>query len=636
MKWLLLIIIQTFLLNDTFAKVWHVTTGGNNKNNGSQESPFQTIQQASSMAFPGDTILVHEGIYRELVNPIRGGNSAVEPIVYMAAKGEKVVIKGSEVIDDWQRVDGTVWKVTLANEYFSGHNPFATLLEGDWLDKKGVDHHTGEVFLNGRALFEKSTLEQVMNPQPYPDATQPQAALFAWYSQADETHTTIWANFQEYHPNRELVEISVREACIYPDRPGRNYITINGFELEQAATQWAAPTAEQPGIIGTHWSKGWIIEHNTIRNSKSVGISLGKERATGHNVWMHKPEKDGATHYNEVIFRALEIGWSKEQIGGHVVRNNDISYCGQAGIVGSLGAVYSKIYHNHIHHIWERRTFAGAEMAGIKIHASVDMEIRDNHIHNTGRGIWLDWMAQGTQVTGNLLYDNTTDDLFSEVNHGPYLVDNNIFLSPVAIRDWSEGGAFVHNFIAGKIMLKKVRDRFTPYLLPHSTKVAGLRNIYNGDNRFYNNIFVQTNMEDTKWQHEGELSFYGTTGYGDAAFPNHSAGNVYYNGAQPGRGEQNYIVIEHRADYKIEEKDSNAIFSFIPSSNHHQVETRVITTAMLGTTIISEAIFDRPDGSAYVLDEDYFGAKRPNRQPGAGPFSPTHQDLHQQKIWPKQ
>lgn len=51
-------------------------------------------------------------------------------------------------------------------------------------------------------------------------------------------------------------------------------------------------------------------------------------------------------------------------------------------------------------------------MAGIKIHASIDVLIQNNRIHLAGRGLWMDWMAQGTRITGNLLYENSTDDLF--------------------------------------------------------------------------------------------------------------------------------------------------------------------------------------------------------------------------------
>ena len=36
-----------------------------------------------------------------------------------------------------------------------------------------------------------------------------------------------------------------------------------------------------------------------------------------------------------------------------------------------------------------------------------------------------------------------------------------------------------------------IRDRYTPYHIPHRTEVAGFMTILHGDARFYNNIFVQ-------------------------------------------------------------------------------------------------------------------------------------------------
>ncbi len=44
----------------------------------------------------GDTIIVHEGIYREHVNPKNGGSGDNERITYEAAPGEKVAISGAE------------------------------------------------------------------------------------------------------------------------------------------------------------------------------------------------------------------------------------------------------------------------------------------------------------------------------------------------------------------------------------------------------------------------------------------------------------------------------------------------------------------------------------------------------------
>jgi alpha-N-arabinofuranosidase len=149
---------------------------------------------------------------------------------------------------------------------------------------------------------------------------------------------------------------------------------VRGFTLRDAATPWAPPTAEQVGLVGTHWSKGWIIENNVISHSICSGIALGKYG----DEWDNRAQS--AEGYTATLTRALTNGWNKATIGHHLVRNNDISQCEQAGIVGSLGAAFSTITGNTIHEIHVRRLFGGAEMAGIKFHAAIDVEISRNHI----------------------------------------------------------------------------------------------------------------------------------------------------------------------------------------------------------------------------------------------------------------
>ncbi|MCK4747654.1 MAG: right-handed parallel beta-helix repeat-containing protein, partial [Bacteroidales bacterium] len=436
-------------------------------------------------------------------------------------------------------------------------------------------------------------------------------------------------------PNREDVEVNVRRAVFYPERPGNDYITVRGFTMEHAATPWAPPTAEQIGLIGTHWSKGWIIENNVISDSRCVGITLGKDRDTGHNVWSANRDKDGATHYNEVIFRALKAGWSREMIGSHVVRNNTIYNCEQAGIVGSLGGVFSQIYDNHIFDIWTKRAFSGAEIAGIKIHASVDMVIRNNRIHNVGRGIWIDWMAQGTRITRNLLYDNTTDDLFSEVNHGPYVVDNNIFLSDISIRDWSGGGAFVQNLIAGKISTFAELNRFTPYLFPHETMVAGLKNIEGGDNRFYNNIFAGPTHQaaDRDFSKEWGNLADGLAVYSDAGLPMFAGGNLYYNGAQPMSQEPGYIVEDHDPLIRIEDDPENAYLYITFHASLMEMDKGWLNSVLFDRTKVSNLPFEDPSGLPIVFDKDFFNQKRSESNPSAGPFEMITEGEMRLKVW---
>ncbi len=581
---------------------------GNDSNPGTQASPLRTIQRAAELAQPGDVITVHEGVYRERVNPPRGGASDAQRIVYQAAPGEKVEIKGSEIVKDWLRVQDDVWRVTLPNSLFGSFNPYRDLIRGDWFNPKDRPHHTGAVYLNGRWLIEAAKLDEVFKPA---DDTG------LWFGQVDNERTTIWAQFKGVNPNEQLVEINVRRTVFYPGQPGRNYITVRGFTMRHAATPWAPPTAEQIGLIGTHWSKGWIIENNVVSHSVCSGIALGK-----HGDEFDNTSANTAEGYVKTIERAHAhpIPWTKDNIGHHVVRNNTVSHCEQAGIVGSLGPIFCVVTGNVIHDIHVRRLFTGAEMGGIKFHGAIDTEISNNHIYRTTRGLWLDWMAQGTRVTRNLFHDNLTEDLFVEVNHGPFVVDNNVFLSPTTLLDWSEGGAYAHNLMAGRIVPRPELRRLTPFHKPHSTEVAGLKNIVGGDDRFYNNIFVGAS---------------GLSPYDGAALPVWMDGNVFLKGAAPSKHEQNPLVQpDSDPALKLVEKPDGFHLEWTLDETWAGQRTRpLVTSELLGRAAIPNLPFEQPDGKPIRVTTDYFGKPRNEANPTVGPFENPGTGRLSVKVW---
>ena len=651
------LVLLALLAQGVGAREYHVSAKGGEGSAGSAARPFKTISAAAQAAHPGDVITVHEGIYRERITPPRGGESDDKRITYQAAPGERVEVKGSEVVTGWQPFQQWVWKVTLPNSFFGKYNPYQDPIVGDWFTGKGRVHHTGEVYLNGKSLYEKATLDEVVNPKPYPEARDSEASTYTWYCESDNKTTTIYANFHGQDPGKALVEINVRESCFYPDQTGVNYITIRGFRMSQAATQWAAPTAEQIGLIGTNWSKGWIIENNEISDSKCSGITLGKDRKSGHNVWITDPKKDGCTHYNEVVLRALEgSGWSKEKIGSHIIRNNTIHDCEQTGICGSLGAAFSQIKDNHIYNIWAKRQFTGAEMGGIKIHASIDMVIEHNRIHNAGRGLWMDWMAQGTHITRNLLYDNTTDDLFCEVDHGPFLVDHNFFLSALSLSDMSEGGAYAHNLMAGRIVTRPEPNRQTPFHKAHSTALAGLARTQGGDDRFYNNIFVgmgvagapvaapQKKAKNAKAKTKAKAAAktvakapaagYGVAVYDKVALPVFAGGNVYLNGAKPYKDEKNAVVLEgFDPKLKVVEEEGGVRLEMNLDPSVKSGARGLVSTALLGKALIPGLPYEAADGTVYKLTTDYFGKARNETNPSAGPIESTGTGSVAIKVW---
>ncbi|MDO8541663.1 MAG: right-handed parallel beta-helix repeat-containing protein [Opitutaceae bacterium] len=621
------------------AREYHVSPAGKPANDGSAASPFPTISAAAKVVQPGDTITVHEGVYRERVTPPRGGESDAKRITYQAAPGETVVIKGSEVARGWTRFTGDVWKLTLPRSFFGRYNPYQDLINGDWFTDRGRPHHTGEVYLNGKSLYESHLLQRVLEPATEPDSRDPEGSTWTWFCESDGKNTYIYANFHGRNPNDELVEINVRDSCFYPDKPGCDFITVRGFRMAQTATQWAAPTAEQIGLIGTHWSKGWIIEHNVISDSKCSGITLGKDRATGHNVWNNDRSKDGATHYNEVIVRALAAGWARAKIGSHIVRDNVIFNCEQTGICGSLGAVYSEISRNHIHHIWTKRQFRGAEIAGIKLHGAIDVRIQNNRIHNAGRGLWMDWMAQGTRITANLCYDNTTDDLFVEVNHGPFVVDNNVFLSAVSLNDMSEGGAYAHNLLAGRIDSRPEPGRSTPFQVAHETTLGGLSTTAGGDDRFFNNIIFGGDSPPVPSKPAGTKATSRAIGYGlwvydGRAAPLQAAGNVFLNGARPYAAESKALApAGNHAPPRITEEAGAVFLHLEPVAGLKDAATVRVTTALLGRAKVPDLPYENPDGSPLALDQDFFGKTRPAKRPLAGPFELGEAGAVKLKVW---
>jgi hypothetical protein len=693
---------------------YHVSPTGNDGNDGSVSRPLKTISAAAAIAKAGDVITVAKGTYRERINPPRGGESNYKRITYQAAEGQKVLIKGSEIIKGWEKVQDDTWKVSVDNAMFGSFNPYKDLINGDWFWPMDREYHTGAVYLNNHWLTEAKALEDVLKPvgaavasyssggqqflmnlnwfkvndkpikaadftdqngiHAYADENEgecvgwiehgdwiryegvdlgsgtsriefnaasgtrggiieirlnsPDGKLLdsckidqtggwqswssfkadlkpsgginticlvfkkiqpenktdtqLWYAKVDSSETTIWAQFQDVNPNESQVEINVRQSIFYPEQTGIDYITVRGFTMMHAATPWAPPTAEQIGLIGTNWSKGWIIEDNDISYSVCTGITLGKYGDQYDNT-----SANTADGYIKTIERALERGWSKENIGSHIVRNNHISHCEQAGLVGSMGAVFSTITGNEIHDIHVRQLFTGAEMAGIKIHAPIDTLISNNHIYRTVRGVWLDWMTQGTRVTGNLLYDNWPDeDLFVEVNHGPFLVDNNIMLSPAGLLVNSQGGAYVHNLIVGDILTWHEELRKTPYHKAHSTEMVALADNPSGDDRVYNNIIVN-----------GEM-----TTYDGAKLPVFIDGNVFLNGAKASKHESNPVVApEFNPDIKLIEKSDGMELQMRLDKSWAEYKRQIVTTEMLGKAVIPGVGYVMPTEDNQVL-----------------------------------
>jgi alpha-N-arabinofuranosidase len=235
-------------------------------------------------------------------------------------------------------------------------------------------------------------------------------------------------------------------------------------------------------------------------------------------------------------------------------------------------------------------------------------------------------MAQGTRVSGNLFHDNAGQDLFVEVDHGPFIVDNNLFLSAVSLLDMSEGGAYAHNLFSGKIISRPEPTRDTPYHPAHSTTVAGLSNIKGGDNRFYNNVVIGAvgspgdqgtpTAKDPEWR-----GGFGLWVYDYRELPLQTGGNVFYNGARPYAKEKN-AVVQEGSDPKVKLVQEGGQFRvhLTLGPELKQANTALVTTSLLGKAKIPGLPYENADGSPLKVGTDYFGKERDKAHPTPGPF----------------
>lgn len=546
----------------------HVSVTGSDSAAGTQTAPYRTITKAASVAQSGDIVTVHSGTYREWVKPPRGGASEANRIVYRAASGEDVFIKGSESITTWASQGEGVWQAELPNSFFGDYNPYALKLTGGWLNY-GQWHTRGDVYLNGEAYYEKATIAEV------------DEAAGSWHGRVNGDQTIIRANFGKADPNTELAEINVRESLFMPEISGLKYVTVDGFRFAHAAANWAPPVLElQTGAVGPRMGKHWIIQNCTITNARCVGIILGQA-----------PGVD----YADI-----------DAYGDHIVRNNVIRRCGQAGIAGQKGATRSLVSGNFIEDTNYRKEFGGWETAAIKFHNSVDTVISGNlirgvfHQQQGAFGIWIDFGNQGIRITRNIIYDTEEATVFLEMNHGPTLVDNNVLIGQ-SVRSNSEATVLAHNlFVDCGYDYHPDVNRRSQYFEPHTAITAGRKTGTAQDDKWLNNIFVRQGLDRVK-RAPGYLSDY----------------NAFLEGAKPSSfGDKNSVVDPHVTKLSIEDQPLGVTITFSVNEVALGVRGPRVDADLVGVfPTVGQTIEDR-FGNPITIETDIAGEKSSQALPG--------------------
>ncbi|HEY5499412.1 MAG TPA: right-handed parallel beta-helix repeat-containing protein [Bacteroidales bacterium] len=584
-KFFVLFFVCSLLGVNLFSKTYYVSANkGNDKNIGTLQEPFKTIQKAADLLTASDTCYIREGTYRELVQPVNSGISENKRIVYKAYPGENPVLTGSERIDSWTSQDVNLYKAVINNSFFGSYNPFSINLcdPNGWL-WYGTELHLGTVYINGEAYIEKrSGAEVSANPKSF-------------YAEANNLTTTIWISYSgTKNPNIDLTEISVRPSVIKPRYRGKcNFITLDGLTIRHGSTNWSSNEGIFSGMIDINAGGWWTIRNCHISDGRTCGVQAGMSQ------------------------------------GHHLIINNLIERFGQCGLVGNNGGWFSSMVEGNIFQdINTKNEFGGAETAAFKSHNTVDLTIKNNifrriNVYRNGWAfaIWIDWRNQGNRITGNVFSDlKNTAAIEIECDHGPTLIDNNIFAlssdSSIAVKHNSSNVIVVHNLFINAIDGHYHSSIYQKWYKPHTRTVENGDTIRIFNDKSYNNIFIGgNNFIPLRTGYACDFNAY----LQDALKCSWSDTNSHSNP-------------DFKSDVTIENSDSSTIVFFRVDEETVSMKCPLISNSFIGSCDPTGQGIEKNDGSPVSINTDIIGAQRSNVTPKVGPIENLRQGTNKYSL----
>ncbi|MDR1556004.1 MAG: right-handed parallel beta-helix repeat-containing protein [Tannerellaceae bacterium] len=462
-------------------------------NPGTDEKPFLTLGKAAGIVQAGERILVYSGIYREMPVLKNQGLSADRMIAIEAAPGEKVIVRGSRILNtEWMKevVSTTdellkftglntrskkIWFMSLPDSLFE--NDYYPLRLANiepyhyelmpWAESMKeippCNLARGLLFQNGKRMV------QLAHPG---DLSRLPGSF--WVS--PDGKTICFHPYGSRNPKGDLFELGVQSHLFKPEKLGSGYVRLSGLTFEHCANGFLRTSTGAVTIAGGHH---WIIENNTIRQNNSSGLEFG----------YHAFEPRDRNPLN------IRTGTRRgEESAGVVVRNNLIYECGTAGI-RSYGVINGVIENNEIYNCGWQDVETYWEVAGIKLLTTRNTLVRGNHIYNIqgGNGIWLDWDNRYSRISANLIHDIQAlqAGIFIEASQNPNLVDNNIVWNIDGhglFGDDTDEAIYAHNLIAhttGPLV----------HAIVATDRQLNRRPLTSERNRIVNNIFIDGGKE---------------------------------------------------------------------------------------------------------------------------------------------
>lgn len=372
-----------------FAKEYYVAgedAAASDKNPGTLEKPWKTINGNLSRIQPGDTIYVRKGIYREQMFLWRedytfegatypafpSGTSYTNMIRFIAYPGEEVVIKGSDLVTGWKKYKDHIW----VHEKWP-HNSQQVICDDTLLQQIGgkmIDYLHGGAFL-GEKPDEKLNRWPGRKGEGLKDMTEG-----SFYYDLKTQSLYVWLP-NNGNPNEHVMEASVRPFWF---RTNVDYLHIFGFRMRYSnitpVIQWASL-----GIGGSHC----IVENVDASCADFSALALWGSCCTVLN----------STFNHNGCVGIGGKGW------GHRIINCETSYNNYRG--------------------WDPYWHAG----GVKIIPDGHGWIVSGHVatHNKGIGIWFDANCSAVIIQNGIVHHNDVAGIEYEISEGGVIINNIVY-----------------------------------------------------------------------------------------------------------------------------------------------------------------------------------------------------------------
>ena len=399
--------LTLFLLHSpAWAREIHVAPTGHDQALGSKDQPLLSIQKAASLAEAGDICIIHGGEYHESIRPVKDGEQD-KYIVFKAAPGEKVVIWGTQKLENWrQEPIGLVsaplpFSLDTKNQVFMNKLP---LTEARWP--------------NGEAFNFKASMASIQRKVSNPHQIHCKEFPNTW-SEADLKGAIVWVMADkkwsawtsiadQFDPRKKLLSLQhpagfeVGSWITESHNPlrGGNFRLIGAKALIDQPGEWIYDSQEKRLYLMPPKDVKALDQLNIHAQKNKYGFDLHQKtyiqikglELRGCGINLNEASYCHLERCNIQYFFQAKGNVKVNRIDGqpglvitgrkNVVRDCEIAYSAGNGVM--CGGQSNQIVNNYIHHT----DFMGSYDACISL-SGMDHLISNNTIAYSGRDCLL-------------------------------------------------------------------------------------------------------------------------------------------------------------------------------------------------------------------------------------------------------